>query len=66
MSSRSKDAFYVLSALGAMGTQVEILAGPLGPLGAARSECERLVRQGQDPGVCVVQVYHCGPEPRVR
>jgi hypothetical protein len=66
MSSRPTDAFYVLSALGAVGTRAEILAGPLGSLGVARSARERLVRQGQDPGACVVQVYYYGPGPRVR
>jgi hypothetical protein len=66
MSSRPTDTLYVLSALGAVGTQVEILAGPLGSLSTARGARERLVRQGREPGACVVQVYHYGAESRVR
>ena len=63
--SQPTGAFYVLSALGPVGTQVEILAGPLGSLSAARGARERLVRQGRDPSACVVHVYHFGPAPRV-
>ena len=66
MSNRLTDAFYVLSAMGAVGSHVEILAGPLGSLGAARGARDRLVQQGRDPGCCVVHVYRYGPEPRVR
>ena len=66
MSSRSTDDFYVLSALGAPGTRVEILAGPLGSLGLALGARERLVQQGRDPNCCVVRAYHYGPQPRVR
>ena len=65
MSNQPTGAFYVLSALGAVGTHVEILAGPLGSLFAARAARERLVRQGRDPSACVVHVYHFGPGPRV-
>jgi len=53
MKSQPTGAFYVLSALGPVGTQVEILAGPLGSLSAARGARER------------VHVYHFGPGPRV-
>ena len=66
MSSQATDAFYVLSAVGPVGAQVMILAGPLGSLGAARGARERLVKKGRDPGCCVVRAYHYGPEPRVR
>ena len=62
----SQRTFYVLSALGAPGTKIEILAGPLRSLGLASGARERLVQQGRDPSCCVVQVYHYGPEPRVR
>jgi len=66
MSSRPTDTFYVLSALGAVGTQVEILAGPLGSLSTARGARERLVQQGRDPTACVVHAYRYGAQPRLR
>jgi hypothetical protein len=66
MRNQPTGAFYVLSGLGPVGTQVEILAGPLGSLSAARGARERLVRQGRDPSACVVHAFHFGPEPRVR
>ena len=66
MSSRPTDTFYVLSALGAVGTQVEILAGPLGSLSTARRARERLVQQGRDPTACVVNAYRYGAQPRLR
>jgi len=66
MSSQATDAFYVLSALGPVGTHVIILAGLFGSLGAARGARERLVNKGRDPSCCVVRAYRYGPEPRVR
>ena len=65
MSNQPTGAFYVLSAVGPVGTHVEILAGPFGSLSAARGARERLVRQGQNPSACVVHAYHYGPEPRM-
>ena len=66
MSSQKTDTFYVLSPLGPVGTKLEILAGPLGSLAAARGARDRLVQKGRDPSCCVVHAYHFGPEPRVR
>ena len=57
MKSQPTGAFYVLSALGPVGTHVEILAAPFGSLSAARGARERLVRQGQNPSACVVHAY---------
>jgi hypothetical protein len=66
MSNRPTDAFYVLSALGIVGTQITIIAGPLGSLSAARGACERLVQQGRGRSCCVVRAYQNGSESRVR
>ena len=66
MSNQPTDAFYVLSALGAVGTKFEILAGPLGSLAAARGARERLVQQGRDPHCCIVRAYRYAPDPRAR
>lgn len=58
------DAFYVLSALTAVGTRAEVLAGPLRTLSHAQGARERLLRLGRPPSVCVVFAYRDGTGPR--